>query len=275
MHETGKCAQVVSEMQRFNLDILGISKMRWKGCGKMAATTGEAILYSGKSDEVNHHQHRVGLILSRQANNSLMEWEPISARIITTRFSSKQRNVTLIQCYAPTNSNEEETKEEFYEELRAVMDKVSSRDIPIVMGDVNAKVDCENTRIESVMGQQGTKCKMNEKGELLINFRATNELVIGGTQFPHKECHKTTWVSPDGKTQNQIDHIAIGHRWKSSLQDVRVKRGSDIGTDHHLVTGKIKIRLARLVKKKVGRIHFNTKKLREGDLRDTFATKSI
>ena len=90
MHETGKCAQVVSEMQRFNLDILGISDMRWNGCGKMAAATGETILYSG-----NHHEQGVGLILS---NNSLMEWEPISARIITARFSPKWRNVTVIQC---------------------------------------------------------------------------------------------------------------------------------------------------------------------------------
>ena len=35
----------------------------------------------------------------------------------------------------------------------------------------------------------------------------------------------------------------------------------------HLVIGKIKIRLARLVKKKVGRIRYNTKKPREGSLR--------
>ena len=120
-----------------------------------------------------------------------------------------------------------------------MMDKVSNRDIAIVMGDMNAKLGCENTGIESVMGQQGAKCKMNENGELLIDFCATNEMAIGGTLFPHKECHKTTWVSPDGKTQNQIDHIAISHRWKSSLQDVRVKRGADVDTDHHLVIGKI------------------------------------
>ena len=98
---------------------------------------------------------------------------------------------------------------------------------------------------------------------------------MGGTPFPHKECHRATWVSPNRKTQNQIDHIAISHRWKSSLQDVRVKRGEDVGMDHHLVIGKneIKIRLARPAKKKVGRIRYNTKKLREGDLRCTFAIK--
>ena len=46
-----------------------------------------------------------------------------------------------------------------------------------------------------------------------------------------------------------------------------------MGTDHHLVIDQIKIRLARLVRRKVGRIPYNTKKFREGDLRDTFAIK--
>ena len=118
------------------------------------------------------------------------------------------------------------------------------------MGGMNAQVGCENTGIESVMKQKGAKCKMNENGELLTNSCAANKLVIGGTLFPNKECHKATWVSPDGRILNQINHIVISHRRKNSLQDVRVKRGADVGTDHHLVTGKIKIRLARLVKKK-------------------------
>ena len=52
-----------------------------------------------------------------------------------------------------------------------------------------------------------------------------------------------------------------------------MKRGADVGTDHHLVIGKIKIKLTRLVKKKVGRIHYDTKKLGEGGLRNIFAIK--
>ena len=76
MRDIGKCAQVVSEMQRVNLDILVISEMRWNGCGKMTAATGETILYSGKSDEVGHHEQGVGLTFTRRENNILMEGSP-------------------------------------------------------------------------------------------------------------------------------------------------------------------------------------------------------
>ena len=71
-----------------------------------------------------------------------------------------------------------------------MMDKVSSRDITIVVGEMNAEVGCVNTEIENVMGQQSARCKMNENGELLTDFCSANKLVIGGTLFPHKECHK-------------------------------------------------------------------------------------
>jgi len=52
-----------------------------------------------------------------------------------------------------------------------------------------------------------------------------------------------TWVSPDHKTENQIDHVAIGQKWSRSLQDVRNKRGADIGSDHHLVVAKFKMKI--------------------------------
>nr|KAG5694296.1 hypothetical protein BaRGS_032014 [Batillaria attramentaria] len=137
---------------------------------------------------------------------------------------------------------DEEEKENFYEQLQAVLDKAPRRDLKILMGDLNAKVGTDNTDRELIMGKHGTGTQ-NENGELFTEFCTTNDLVIGGTIFPHKTIHKTTWTSPDGRTVNQIDHITIGRKWRRSLLDVRAKRGADAASDHHLVIAAIKIKL--------------------------------
>ena len=41
----------------------------------------------------------------------------------------------------------------------------------------------------------------------------------------------------------QIDHITIGRKWRRSLRDVRVKRGADAASDHHLVVAELKTQL--------------------------------
>jgi len=42
---------------------------------------------------------------------------------------------------------------------------------------------------------------------------------------------------------NQIDHVTIGRKWRRSLLDVRVKRGVDAASDHHLVVAALKVKL--------------------------------
>ena len=97
----------------------------------------------------------------------------------------------------------------------------------ILMGDMNAKMRSNNIDREKEMGRHG-HCTINENGELLAHFCATNHLVVGGTLFPHKTGHKVTWVSSDHQTENQIDHFMVKQRFRSSLQDVRTRCAADI-----------------------------------------------
>lgn len=271
MYETGKAAQIAREMERYNIQILGICESRWNGSGLKTLASGEKILYSGHADENHDHTEGVAIMMSPVAARALMEWQPVSSRVMTARFNSKGRKVSIIQCYSPTNDATEETKEIFYNCLQAVVNDIPKRDIKILMGDFNAKIGKNNIGKETIMGTQALG-EMNENGELFSDFCAFNDLVIGGSVFQHRGIHKETWISPDGGTKNQIDYINISRKWRRSLQDTRSHRGADVASDHHLVIGTIKIKL-QAFRDIANRPHikFNTQRLKEQDYRDTFS----
>ena len=94
------------------------------------------------------------------------------------------------------------------------------------------------------MGRHG-EGEINANGELFVDMCAFNYMVIGGSIFPHKRTHKVTWVSPDHHTENQIYHICINKRFRRSVQDVRVYRGADVASDHHLVVDTLRLKLKK------------------------------
>ncbi|VDO54086.1 unnamed protein product [Schistosoma margrebowiei] len=150
----------------------------------------------------------------------------------------------IIQCYAPANDYKEDARDQFYDRLQSNIEKCPKKDLTILMGDFNAKVGTDNILYEDIMGRHGLG-ERNENGERFANLCAFNKLVIGGTIFPHKFIHKTTWTSPDHTTQNQIDHICINKTFRRTIEDVRTKRGADIASDHHLLVAKMKLKLKK------------------------------
>ena len=81
------------------------------------------------------------------------------------------------------------------------------------MGDFNAKIGMDNTSYEDIMGTHGLG-KMNENGERSAYLCALNQLVIGGSNFPHKRIHKATRISQNHVTENQIDHICSSRKFR-------------------------------------------------------------
>lgn len=246
MYDTDKTKQVAAEMKNNNLILLGISETRWTQTGQRRLMTGELLLYSGHEKTDAPPTQGVGFMLSRQAQRALIGWEEHGSKITTASFRTKQKKVNLnvIQCYTPTNNSYEENKDEFYNRLQKIVETLRARDIVILMGDFNAMVGLNNTGYEQVMGIHGLGV-MNDNGERFAERCAINNLVIRGSVFPHKRIHKSSWVSPDGVSENQIDHICISKKFRRSLQDVRVRRGADVGSDHHLVVASMQLKLKK------------------------------
>ncbi|XP_033105093.1 uncharacterized protein LOC117107507 [Anneissia japonica] len=167
--------------------------------------SGATICFSGQE---SGHYGGVALIINKKITKTLIDWEPINARIIRARFNFKYTKLTIIQCYAPTEDHCDEDKE--------TVRKTPKDDVMVVMGDMNAKIGINNTGRERVTGKEGLGKMMNDNGERFADFCMENDLI-----FKHMDIHKETWVSPTGKTKNQIDHITINRKWRTSLQGVK------------------------------------------------------
>ena len=67
----------------------------------------------------------------------MISYESHNKRLCKLRVKGKYNNITLINAYAPTEDKIEEAKEQFYDDLQSIVDKVPKRDITIIFGDVH------------------------------------------------------------------------------------------------------------------------------------------
>ncbi|VDP82256.1 unnamed protein product [Schistosoma curassoni] len=182
MWETGR----IYKLRRYNLEVLEISETHWTQAGQQRLTSEELLLYSGHEEENAPHTQGVVLMLSKQAQKALIEWESHGLRFIKVSFKTKKEGISMniIQCYTPTNDYNEEAKDQFYNRLQSIIEKCPTKDLTILMGDFNAKVGTDNTEYDEIMGRHGLG-ERNENGERFANLCAFNKLVIGGTIFPY------------------------------------------------------------------------------------------
>ena len=108
------------------------------------------------------------------------------------------------------------------------------------MGDFNARVGNNVGRWSDVKGKHGEEVE-NDSGRRLLNFCGENDLRIMNTLFEHKNIHKFTWRCPGRVLQSIIDYFLVRGDMKRTVNDVRVIRGAEIGSDHHLVVMKVKL----------------------------------
>ncbi|KAK2726760.1 hypothetical protein QYM36_007561 [Artemia franciscana] len=172
----------------------------------------------------------------------MLKWTPINEMILFARLPTTHTKLPVIVCYAPTNEADDDVKNSFYETLQAVTKDVPKHDVLCVSGDLNGKVGADHKYCLEVLGPHGLG-QINENGALLVDFALSNNLVVGGTLFEHKNEYKYTWTSPDGSTRNQIDHFLIARRWRTIPLDVRGYRGADAQSDHMLMIAHMQIKL--------------------------------
>ena len=113
----GKLAVFNQEMLRVNIDILGISELKWTTMGEFKPAD-YYIYYCGQE---SLRRNGVVIIVNKRVQNAVLGCSLKTNRMISVHFQGKPFNLTVIQVYAPTSNAEEAEVERFYEDLQDLL----------------------------------------------------------------------------------------------------------------------------------------------------------
>ena len=186
-----KLEVVKQEMARVNIDIIGISELKWTGKGKFNSDN-HNIYYCGQE---SLRRNGVAIIVNKSLKCST--WmQSQNDRMISDHFQGKPFNITVIQVYAPTSNAEEAEVGWFYEDLQDLLELTPKKDVLFIKGDWNAKVGSQE--IPGVTGKFGPGIQ-NEAGQRLSEFCQENAMGIAKTLFQQHKRKLYAWTSSDGQ----------------------------------------------------------------------------
>ena len=122
----GKLEVVKQEMARVNIDILGISKLKWTGMGEF--NSDEHYIYYCRQESLR--RNGVAIMVNKRIQNAVLGCNLKNDRMISVRFQGKPFNITVIKVYAPTSNAEEAEDERFYEDLHNLLELTPKKRCP-------------------------------------------------------------------------------------------------------------------------------------------------
>lgn len=133
----GKLEIVKDQMDKTNIDLLGINELNWTGQRHFKSNK-HWICYSGHE---TYRKNGLSFILNNMLWKTVLKYSAIRDRVTYIRLQGTLINVTLIQVYALTTDAEDEDVELFYEPLQNAIDQAKNQDLWIIMGDFKQNKD--------------------------------------------------------------------------------------------------------------------------------------
>ena len=127
----GKLEVVKQEMARVNINILGISKLKWTGMGEF--NSDDHYIYYCRQESLR--RNGVAIMVNKRARNAVLGCNLKNDRMISVRLQGKPFNITAIQVYALTSNTEEAEVERFYEALQDLLELTPKKGILFIIGD--------------------------------------------------------------------------------------------------------------------------------------------
>ena len=120
----GKLEAIKQKIARVNINILGVSELKWTGKCKFNSAD-HCIYYCGQE---SLRRNGVALIVNKRVQNAVLEYKLKNDRTISLHFQGKSFNIPVFQVFAPNSNAEEAEVEQFYEDLQDLLELTPKQD---------------------------------------------------------------------------------------------------------------------------------------------------
>ncbi|XP_041968437.1 craniofacial development protein 2-like [Aricia agestis] len=181
----------------------------------------------------------VGFLVKSKYKNTILNFTGISDRLAILRMQipNNKKELTIIQVYAPTQQARSSEMDEFYNVLSVEAKKYAETNL-IIMGDFNAQIGPKQAGEDHIIGRFGHG-KRSINGHKLVDFLLENNLTLLNSVFKKKHKNKWTWISPDGRTKNEIDFTLSNI--PKNFADTGVIQNFNFNTNHRMVRGCLSV----------------------------------
>ncbi|KAI2668786.1 Craniofacial development protein 2 [Labeo rohita] len=207
----GKEPELVQEVERYRLEIVGLASTHISGSGTQLLERGWTLHYSGVACG-ERRRAGVGLLIAPQLSRHVLEFTPVDERVVSLRLQVGDRSLTVVCAYGPNGSVEYPA---FLESLEGCW-KALRPGTPLFYWGTSTPTWAIPSRS------------------------------ITNTMFEHKGVHQYTWYQDTLGRRSMIDFVVVSSDLRPYVLDTRVKRGAELSTDHHLVVSWIRWRGRKL-----------------------------
>ena len=131
----GKLEVVKQEMTRVNVDILGISELKWTGMDEF--NSDDHYIYNCGQESLR--RNGVAIMLNKRVRNAVLGCNLKNNEMMSAHFQVKPFSINIIQVYAPTRYAEEAEVEWFYEDLLYLLELTPPKRCPFHYGGLESK----------------------------------------------------------------------------------------------------------------------------------------
>ena len=198
-------------MARVNINILGVSELKWTGMGKFNSDD-HYIDYCGQE---SLRRNGLTLTVNKRVWNAVLGCHFKNNRMISVRFQGKPFSITVIQVYAPTTNAKEAEFQQFNEDIQDLLELIPKKRYSFH----HRRPECKSRsqEIPGVTGKFGPEIQ-NKAGQRLtvLPRKRTGHSKNPVPTTREKSLHMDITMWPDGQYWDQIDYILFSWGWRSS-----------------------------------------------------------